>query len=152
MLNKQFFIYSYFLFLTVRAPLIVLQPRMVSVGVGGSATFTVVASGEGLTYQWLGPGGVALSDMPGEIAGATTSTLQIFNIQSNDAGSYQVRVSNTGGSVTSDPASLIIGRNACLIYYLLKLHTHHGALVLLQFSLKPCKCNVYLIDLSLLDS
>ena len=86
---------------------------MVSAGVGGSATFTVVASGEGLTYQWFGPGGVTLSDALGKISGATTSTLQIFNIQSNDTGSYQVRVSNAGGTVSSNSVSLIIGRNVC---------------------------------------
>ena len=66
------------------------------------ATFTVVVSGEGLTYQWFGPGGVTLSDTPGEIAGATTSTLQIFNVQSDDFGNYRVRISNVGGSVDSN--------------------------------------------------
>ena len=94
-----------------------IQPRTASAGVGGTAAFTVVASGEGLTYQWFGPGGVTLSDTSGEIAGATTSTLQVFNIESNDGGSYQVQVSNPGGSVTSDTASLVIGRSTCVLIY-----------------------------------
>ena len=87
------------------------QPLSVNTGVNKTATFTVVAFGEGLTYQWFGPGGTPLSDTPGEIAGATTTTLQIFNVQSSNAGSYHVRVSNAGGSVNSDSVSLIIGRN-----------------------------------------
>ena len=69
-----------------------------------------MASGEGLTYQWFGPGGVVLSDVSGEIAGATTATLQIFNVQSDDVGRYQVQVSNVGGSVNSEFASLTISK------------------------------------------
>ena len=73
----------------------------------------MVASGEGLTYQWFGPGGVLLSNMPGEIAGVNTDTLQIFNIQSDDVGSYRVQVSNSGGSVNSDSVNLTIGKSTC---------------------------------------
>ena len=75
----------------------------------------MVASGEGLSYQWFGPRGAPLSDTPGEIAGATTATLQLLSIQSNDVGSYQVQVSNAGGSVNSDSVSLTIGRNDFLL-------------------------------------
>ena len=70
----------------------------------------MVVSGEGLSYQWFGPGGVALSDVAGKITGATTSTLQIFTAQLNNEGNYQVRVSNTGGSVVSDSANLTISK------------------------------------------
>ena len=71
----------------------------------------MVASGEELTYQWFGPGGVALSDVSEEIAGARTSSLQILNIQSDDEGPYQVRVSNAGGSVSS--AFIILTISEC---------------------------------------
>ena len=71
----------------------------------------VVASGEELTYQWFGPGGIPLSDIPGKITGTNTSTLEISNIQSGDTGSYQVRVSNVGGSVDSNAANLVISKN-----------------------------------------
>ena len=90
-----------------------MQPRDINIRVNGTAALTVVASGEELTYQWLGPDGTPLSDIPGKITGATTSTLEIFNIQSGDTGSYQVRVSNIGGSVNSDAASLAISKNVC---------------------------------------
>ena len=75
----------------------------VDVRVGGTARFIVAASGEGLTYQWFGPSG--------EIDGATSATLQISNVQSNDDGSYQVQVSNAGGSVTSDIVTLTISKH-----------------------------------------
>ena len=88
---------------------------MASVRVGESATFSVVAFGEGLTYQWFGPGGSILSDIPGEITGALTSTLQISNVQLADEGGYQVQVSNAGGSVQSDEGLLTIGKfSLCL--------------------------------------
>ena len=99
---------------SVALPEIETQPSNVSIGAGGSASFTVVASGQGLTYQWFGPDGVALSDIPGEIAGATTATLQIFNVQSNDTGSYQVQVFNVGGSVNSTSFSLTTGMRIIL--------------------------------------
>ena len=83
-----------------------MQPTSIVIGGGRSATFTVVASGKGLSYQWFGPGGVAVSDKPREIAGATTATLQIFNVQSDDLGNYQVRISNIGGSVDSNLVTL----------------------------------------------
>ena len=82
------------------------------VGANGSATFSVVVSG-GLTYQWFGPDGMILTDVSGEITGTTTATLQIFNVQSDDVGSYQVQVSNVGGSVNSEFASLAISKEKC---------------------------------------
>ena len=94
----------------VSPPVVETQPTSIGIGIGGSTTFTVVASGEGLTYQWFGPGGVTLSDIPGEISGATTATLQIFNIQSNDLGNYRVRISNVGGSVDSSSVTLSFGK------------------------------------------
>ena len=68
----------------------------------------MIVSGEGLTYQWFGPDGV-LSDTAGEIAGSSTNTLQILNVQEGDTGNYQVRVVNAAGGVESDVASLTLG-------------------------------------------
>ena len=86
----------------------------VGVVAGGMATFTVEAFGEGLTYQWFGPGG-SLLDKSGKIAGATTATLQIFDVQSNDLGNYLVRVSNIGGSVFSAVATLRISKAILMV-------------------------------------
>ena len=109
-LKDQLFKYCCIVFFLVLPPVIETQPRSISIGSGRSATFTVVASRRELTYQWFGPGGVALSDTPGKITGATTATLQIFNIQSGDAGSYQVHVSNIGGVIESDEVTLTFGK------------------------------------------
>ena len=94
----------------VPGPAIVTQPINVATGVGRPASFTVEVSGEGLKYQWFGPGGISLSDVSGKIAGATTSTLEILNVQQGDTGKYRVSVSNAGGSVNSDEATLSIGK------------------------------------------
>ncbi len=90
-------------------PAIDIQPSDVNVKAGGTATFTVEASGEGLSYQWFGPGGNALTDVDRDIEGSNSSTLQIINVESGDAGDYTVVVTNSAGSVTSDAAILSIG-------------------------------------------
>ena len=81
----------------------------VNIDVGGTATFTVVASGEGLTYKWFSDE-TPLADIPGEIAGATSATLRIFNVQADDIGNYQIRVSNAGGLVNSNLVTLTISK------------------------------------------
>ncbi|XP_064395240.1 uncharacterized protein LOC135342430 isoform X2 [Halichondria panicea] len=92
-------------------PAIDVQPSDVNAAeAGGTATFTVEASGEGLlSYQWFGPGGDALTDVDGDIEGSNSSTLQIINVESGDAGDYTVVVTNSAGSVISDAATLSIG-------------------------------------------
>ncbi len=91
------------------APGIETQPESVGVEQGGSASFTVEASGAGLTYQWFGPGGEALIDSDREIEGSTSQTLTVFNAEPDDAGDYFVRVSNAAGRVESEGAELFIG-------------------------------------------
>ena len=97
-----------------------MQPVSIGSGLGRVVAFTVVATGEGLTYQWFGPGGVPLTDVPGRITGATTATLQIVSVQIEDTGSYRVRVFNAGGSVDSDMVSLAISEETitALIRYI----------------------------------
>ena len=98
----------YFAYLST-GPAIDVQPSNVNAEAGETATFTVEASGEGLSYQWFGPGGNALTDVDGDIEGSNSATLQIINIESGDAGDYTVVVTNSAGSVTSDAATLSIG-------------------------------------------
>ncbi|HEY0549118.1 MAG TPA: FG-GAP-like repeat-containing protein, partial [Verrucomicrobiae bacterium] len=80
------------------APQITSQPVSQSVALGGSATFTVTASGAELNYQWLFQGGLK--------AGATSAELIIAGATLADAGDYAVIVSNGGGSVTSSVVTL----------------------------------------------
>jgi hypothetical protein len=71
-------------------------------------SFSVTATGAGLTYQWR-KGTVNLSNI-GNIAGATSATLTVYSVSAADVASdYNVIVSGTCATpVTSDDASLSI--------------------------------------------
>lgn len=83
------------------SPSITTQPANATVTTGGSASFTVVASGTApLTYQW-NKNGTAIS-------GATSAAYTIATAQASDAASYTVTVVNSAGSVTSSAATLTV--------------------------------------------
>ncbi|MBD8033039.1 immunoglobulin domain-containing protein [Solibacillus sp. A46] len=83
------------------APTIITQPSNQTITAGGSATFTVTATGDAtLSYQWQ-KGGI-------NIVGATSASLTINNLQTSDAGDYTVVVTNEIGNVTSNAATLSI--------------------------------------------
>ena len=89
----------------VAAPAIATQPSAVSVTAGQAATLTVSATGGGtLAYQWR-QGGIA-------IAGATAATYTIAAAASTDAGSYDVVVTNSAGSVTSATATVTVASSS----------------------------------------
>jgi hypothetical protein len=82
-------------------PVIIVQPLSTSVLSLGIATFTVVASsGTTMTYQWTKDGQ--------DILGATSATYSLLSATRADAGSYAVKVTNAGGTVTSSTAVLAI--------------------------------------------
>lgn len=90
------------------APAITTQPVSAAVSQGANTTFSVIASGTPApTYQWRKDGTA--------ISGATSATLALANLQSADAGSYSVVVTNSAGSVTSSPANLAVTATAPLI-------------------------------------
>jgi hypothetical protein len=89
----------------VRPPTITLQPRSTPVGAGGSASFSVQATGEGtLTYRWQ-QNQANLSE-GGAYAGVLTGSLTISPAWSAQAGAYRCVVTNAGGSVFSNEATL----------------------------------------------
>lgn len=79
---------------------IVQQPVAIlpSLCLGGTFTLSVQASGANLTYQWR-KGGTPIS-------GATNSTYTKTNAQATDFGSYDVVISGTCGTVTSNPVTV----------------------------------------------
>ncbi|MDF9828459.1 hypothetical protein M2447_002581 [Ereboglobus sp. PH5-10] len=81
-------------------PVITSNPVSKTINVGGSATFTVVATGESLSYQWRKGGS--------SIAGATGASHAITNAQQSHAGNYSVLVMNPSGTVTSSAATLTV--------------------------------------------
>ena len=83
------------------APRITAPPQSQTIIAGSNATFNVSASGTApLYYQWRFNG----TNIPGATASSCTRT----NAQAADAGNYAVVVSNTAGSITSEPAALIV--------------------------------------------
>jgi GH25 family lysozyme M1 (1,4-beta-N-acetylmuramidase) len=85
-------------------PMITGQPHSVTVPAGSNATFTVTATGTGLTYQWLFNSGA--------IGGANGTSYTVVGAQTNNAGNYSVLVTNTVASVTSSNAVLTVSAQA----------------------------------------
>ena len=81
------------------APFITVQPVDQKVLDGEAAEFSVVASGDSpLSYQWVKNGS--------DVEGATSSIYSIPTVGTGDLGSYNVKINNPAGSITSSNASL----------------------------------------------
>ena len=86
----------------VMPPVITAHPSNIAVTAGQPATFTVMARGSPpLSYQW--------QKNDAAIAGATSASYTIAATASSDDGSrFKVVVSNSAGSVASNPATLSV--------------------------------------------
>jgi hypothetical protein len=91
---------------TVTLPVILAHPQPQLLRPNGIATFSVLAQGVGFGYQWRSNG------VP--IAGATGDSLVLAGLPlvGTNLGNFTVIVSNTSGSVTSNPAALWPDANA----------------------------------------
>jgi len=87
------------------APIVSVQPQGITVPIGENAVFSVGASGLApFTYRW--------QENEIDITGATESTFTISNVQLSDNGkSFQCVISNSVGSVISNPAALSVTTN-----------------------------------------
>ena len=87
------------------APVIASAPVSQTVGLGGSLTLSVTATGTGpFTYQWFKDGGA--------ISGATNFTYSVGAATAAAAGSYSVIVTGTAGSVSSVAAVVAVTTGA----------------------------------------
>lgn len=87
------------------APTIDAQPSNQSVPMGLTATFSVTVSGTSPQYQWYRDGAA--------ISGANSASFTTDPTAFSDTGaSFSVSVSNSGGSVTSSDASLMVTARA----------------------------------------
>ena len=82
-------------------PLVVAQPRDLSVKAGGTGVFVVAGRSFGpIQYQWR------FNDQ--DLAGATNAILTLTNVQTRQEGFYTVRLADVFGSTWSEPARLTI--------------------------------------------
>jgi hypothetical protein len=82
------------------APLITSPPVATSAQVGGTASFTVVATGNALTYKWLKDDAA--------VGNGTAATLTLNPVKPTDDGFYKVIVTSDSLSVTSNPVRLTV--------------------------------------------
>ncbi len=87
-------------YIATAAPTIVNHPVSQTIMQTTPVTFTVSASGVGLSYQWQ------FNNV--NIPGANAATYTIANVTNANAGDYRVIVSNTAGNATSNPATLTV--------------------------------------------
>jgi beta-galactosidase len=90
----------------VTPPTIGTQPTNQTVTAPAAATFSVTASGTGLTYQWRRNG----VDISGATSASYTTPATVF--ATDNGALYSVVVSNAGGSVTSSNATLVVNPTA----------------------------------------
>ncbi len=86
----------------VTAPVVTIPPQAATVGAGMPATFNVIASGIGLSYQWQ-RNTVPIPGAPNSPSYTTPNTTLADN-----GAVYRVRVSNAAGSTTSNGAILTV--------------------------------------------
>jgi glucose/arabinose dehydrogenase len=88
-----------------QAPTITTHPASQTVPAGGTATFTVAASGSPpLSYQWQRNGA--------DIQGATSASYSLASVTTADSGArFRARVTNSAGSALSNEATLTVTSN-----------------------------------------
>ena len=72
---------------------------------GSNVSFTVVAVGGLLSYQWSRNGV--------EIEGATQATLTLVNVTNADEDTYSCFIYNRAGNITTDAVSLTVCKYMC---------------------------------------
>lgn len=85
---------------------ILTQPANQMICLGANASFSVTAAGVGLSYQWRKNGVV--------ISNATLPTYNIINTIASNAGTYDVMITGTCGTITSNPATLSFQTSGCI--------------------------------------
>jgi hypothetical protein len=89
-------------------PVIKTEPKDVTVEVGETATFTVVAEGDGLSYQWyvLKPGATTWQAI--SAASAKTASYSLVTRAVHNGYKYKVEVTNSAGKTPSQEVTLTI--------------------------------------------
>jgi hypothetical protein len=88
-------------------PETVTEPEDVTLYTGENASFSYLASGRRITYQWY------FNDMA--ITGATNATLVVTNVQLAQAGAYHAVATNPFGEIASADAILDVSESAPIL-------------------------------------
>ncbi len=106
--------------LTVNQNVVVVTgPVSVTNCPGSSASFSVSATGTGLSYQWYKNGNA--------LAGQTGSSLVLSNVSATDAGTYSVVVSDVCGNAVTNSASLTVNQNVAVVSWPVSLTNCPGS-------------------------
>ena len=131
-------------------PSLTLQPTSQNAAAGASLTLTTAAAGTPTpTYQWQFDGST--------LAGATSSSLTLANLQPANAGLYTAIVTN-GATTTSDPAivgvsttSEVVGAGTVLATHTLHPNGNYYDQVLLTGAAETIKAPGYVVRTSFID-
>lgn len=93
------------------SPTITVGPEPRTVCSGSNPTFSVIASGDALTYQWQKD---EVNINPATNPSAATATLGLTSVTDIDEGLYRCIVSNACGPITSTSAELIVEDNVII--------------------------------------
>ena len=107
--NSSGYIYTNAATLTVSAkPVITTQPKDLTISAGGTAKFTVKASGA-TSYQWYWRANSSSSWQKSTVSSATKATLTYTNLSASKSGrQYRCKVSNGSGYVYTNAATLTV--------------------------------------------
>jgi hypothetical protein len=93
---------------TLDPPTILIQPVTQSVDVGDTVELSIATAGSApMAYRWMRDGTNLVTD-GGNVGGATTPELTLYNVLPSQAGNYSVIVSNAAGVISSGPARITI--------------------------------------------
>lgn len=125
---------------SVVAPSITDQPDTIEVYEGQTATFTVIATGSGLFYQWQKSdnAGVDWSDISGATSSSYTTAVTVRTTDNNDQ--FRCVVTNSAGTVNSNAATLTVWSPAALTGLQLWLDASDSSTVL-EGAADPAEAN-----------
>ena len=93
----------------MNSPSIVDNPEdQTDIEEGATVMFSITVLGLRITFNWMFQNGSLIPDTDTKYSGQNTSMLTIFSVTHDDSASYRCQVSNRAGSVTSQPARLLV--------------------------------------------
>lgn len=83
------------------------QPENYTGKVGETATFTVVAEGDGLSYQWYYKNANSSTWHASGMEGANTSSISVPVAMYRDGQQYRCEITDTEGNVVTSDAAVV---------------------------------------------